>query len=198
MTQPEDTGYPQAYGVSVPVDQVQRHILVARGVNVMLDEDVAALYGVPWETMMLAVQRNMERFPEDFVFQLTEEECAALKSQKLVAQERDTCPHVFTEQGVAMVSSVLSSPRAVQIGIEMMRTLVQLRETLAGRQDLTQHLHALEQRYDMQFKQVFDALNRLTPPQPASEETKRRLGFPLPSEAEAKPRRGSGPGPTTL
>jgi ORF6N domain len=194
MTQQEDANYPQAYGVSVPVEQVQRNILVARGVNVMLDEDVAALYGVSREALLEAVEHKKERFPDDFVFQLNDQECAALKSQKLLAEARESCPHVFTEQGVAMVSSVLDSPRAIQIGIEMMRTLIQLREALAGREDLSQHLHLLEQRYDSQFKQVFDALNRLTPPLP--EEPKRRLGFPIPSDSEHH--RSSGPGPTTL
>ena len=178
MTQEQDANAPQPYGVSVPVEQVQRQILVIRGQNVMLDDDVAALYDVSRQVLMLAVQRNMERFHEDFVFQLNEQEVAGLKSQDLVPAMRRSAPHVFTEQGVAMLSSVLAGPRAVQISIAMMRTLVQLREALAGREDLSQHLQQLEQRYDTQFKQVFDALNKLTPPLP--EEPKPPLGFPLP------------------
>jgi hypothetical protein len=174
---------PQLYGVSVPVDEVQRHVLVVRGQNVMLDDDVAALYGVARPVALLAVQRNLERFPEDFVFQLNQQEVEALRSQKLVQPGRRSRPHVFTEQGVAMLSSVLSSPRAVQLNIELMRTFIHLRETLAGSQDLTQQLRTLEQRYETQFKQVFDALNKLTPPFP--EEEKPRLGFPLPQSEDS-------------
>jgi hypothetical protein len=169
---------PRAYGVSVSVGQVERQILVVRGRNVMLDSDVAALYGVTRRALLVAVKRNVERFPDGFVFQLDEAEFAQLQSQTLVEKGRRVPPCVFTEEGVAMLSGVLSSPRAIQINIEIMRMMIQLREALAGREDLSQRLHQLEQRYDTQFKQVFDALNQLTPPLP--KEPKPKLGFPLP------------------
>jgi hypothetical protein len=181
--QPSDSGDgsdPRAYGVSVPVERVERQILVVRGRNVMLDSDVAALYGVTRRALLVAVKRNAERFPDGFVFQLNEAEFAQLQSQALVEAGRRTPPCVFTEEGVAMLSSVLTGPRAVQINIDLMRTLIQLRETLAGREDLSQRLNQLEQRYELQFKAVFDALNRLTLPLP--EESKRPMGFPVPTK----------------
>jgi hypothetical protein len=175
---PAQAGPPQPYGVSVPVEQVERQVLVVRGRNVMLDTDVAALYDVPRRMLLLAVKRNQERFPDDFVFQLNETEVSQLKQQGLILRSDRSLPCVFSEQGVAMLSSVLSAPRAVQINIELMRTFIQLRETLASRQDLAQRLNDLEQRYETQFKAVFDALNRLTAPLP--EEPKRHIGFPIP------------------
>jgi phage regulator Rha-like protein len=171
-------GDPHAYGVSVPVERVERQILVVRGRNVMLDSDVAALYGVSRRALLVAVKRNTERFPDGFVFQLNEAEFTQLQAQALVEKGRRAPPCVFTEEGVAMLSGVLTSPRAIQINIEVMQTFIRLREALAGREDLSQRVQQLEQRYDTQFKQVFDALNKLTPPLP--EESKPRLGFPLP------------------
>lgn len=144
----------------------------------MLDSDVAALYGVTRRALLVAVKRDAERFPDGFVFRLNDAEFTQLRSQSLVEAGRRAPPCVFTEEGVAMLSGVLGSPRAIQINIEIMRTLIQMREALAGGENLSQRLNQLEQRYETQFKQVFDALNKLTPPLP--EESKPRLGFPLP------------------
>lgn len=176
--------------------QVERHIYLIRGEKVMLDYDLAALYGVPTKALNLAVKRNSGRFPEDFMFQLTRGETEALRLQigtsntltfrgfprlrfqtetsKLRRGGRRYLPYAFTEQGVAMLSSVLRSPRAVQVNIAIMRTFVRLREMLLSNADLARKLNALERKYDSQFKAVFDAIRELMlPPEPP----KRQIGF---------------------
>jgi hypothetical protein len=147
---------------------------------VLLDEHLAALYGVEVRALNQAVKRNRERFPEDFMFQLSAEEVALLRSQ-LVTQERGGRgahrkyrPYAFTEQGVAMLSSVLRSERAIQVNIEIMRAFVRLRQMLQLNEDLARKLAALEARYDKQFKVVFDAIRELMEPPPP---TRRRIGF---------------------
>jgi hypothetical protein len=145
----------------------------------MLDETLAGLYGVDVRSLNQAVQRNIERFPEDFAFQLTENEVDHLRSQSVISNPvgrggRRFAPHAFTEQGVAMLSSVLRSPRAVQVNVEIMRTFVRLRQMLQQNTELARKLAALEKKYDAQFKVVFDAIRELmTPPVPS----KRRIGF---------------------
>jgi len=126
----------------------------------MLDAVLAELYGVETRSLVQAVQRNRERFPADFMFQLTAEEHEGLRSQVVISKGRGGRrypPYAFTEQGVAMLSSVLRSPRAVQVNIEIMRAFVRLREMLASHRDLARRLDELEQRYDAQFRAVFDA-----------------------------------------
>jgi ORF6N domain-containing protein len=154
-----------------------------RGHKVMLDADLAELYGVPTKALVQAVKRNPNRFPEDFMFHLTEQEVGALRSQTVTldakpsGQGRHTKyrPYAFTEQGVAMLSSVLRSDRAVQVNVEIMRTFVRLRRLVARDHELSRRLDALESRYDRQFKVVFDAIRELmTPPPPVP---KRRIGF---------------------
>jgi hypothetical protein len=145
----------------------------------MLDADLAELYRVPTKSLNLAVKRNADRFPEDFAFQLTPDEVANLRFQfetsKRVRGGRRYLPHAFTEQGVAMLSSVLRSPRAVQVNIAIMRAFVRLREMLMSNADLARKLLALENKYDAHFKIVFDAIRELMegPPPPP----KPRIGF---------------------
>lgn len=164
----------------VPMERVERMVLVLRGHRVMLDEDLAGLYGVPVKRLNEQVRRNLERFPEDFMFQLTAEEAGALRSQIATlnaggrGQHRKYLPYAFTEQGVAMLSSVLRSPRAVQVNIEIMRAFVRLRQMLQQNAGLARKLAALEKKYDAQFKVVFDAIRDLmTPPV----KPKARIGF---------------------
>ena len=157
-----------------------------RGHKVLLASDLAALYGVQTKALIQAVKRNAERFPADFAFQLTEQEVRALRSQIVTLDEapsrpqgRGRCakyvPFAFTEQGVAMLSSVLRSKQAVQVNVEIMRAFVRLRGLVARDQHLARRLDDLESRYDRQFKVVFDAIRELMmPPAPAP---KRRIGF---------------------
>src|SRR5205814_3586599 len=136
--------------------QVERRILLIRGQKVMLDTDLAKLYGVPTKSLNLAVKRNAERFPEDFMFQLTGDEAAGLRfhfeTSKSGRGGRRYRPYAFTEQGVAMLSSVLRSLRAVQVNIAIMRTFVRLREMLLSHADLARKLAALENKYHAQVK----------------------------------------------
>ena len=164
----------------VPLAHVERTILFIRGYKVILDADLAAMYGVETRELVQAVKRNRERFPEDFMFRLTEEESGSLRSQAVIlkkggrGQHRKYLPHAFTEQGVAMLSTVLRSPRAVQVNIEIMRAFVRLRQMLLDNADLARKLAALEQKYDAQFKVVFDAIRELMEP---GAKPKRRIGF---------------------
>lgn len=164
----------------IPVERIARSILLIRGQKVMLDEALAALYEVEVKVLNQAVRRNAGRFPTDFMFQLTAEETVFLRSQFVTlktgsGRHRKYLPYAFTEQGVAMLSSVLRSKRAVRVNIEIMRAFVQLRQMLSSNTDLARKLAALEKRYDAQFKVVFDAIRELTAP-PESP-GKRRIGF---------------------
>jgi hypothetical protein len=145
----------------------------------MLDEDLAALYGVDVKALNQAVKRNRERFPADFMFQLSRQEVRLLRSQTVTAKSgrggRRTEPFAFTEQGVAMLSSVLRSPRAVSVNVEIMRAFVRLRGVLASHADLARKLDALEQKYDAQFKTVFDAIRALMASPPVA--PKPAIGF---------------------
>ncbi|MGD0948115.1 MAG: ORF6N domain-containing protein [Candidatus Binatia bacterium] len=162
---------------AVSVSDVAQLILIVRGRRVMLDADLAALYGLPTKVLVQAVKRNRERFPPDFMLQLTDAEFENLRSQFATSSQwggRRYPPYAFSEQGVAMLSSVLRSKRAVQVNIEIMRAFVRLRRVLASHKDLAQKLRELEQRYDGQFKLVFDAIRGLM----SQPETKRRrIGF---------------------
>jgi hypothetical protein len=127
--------------------------------------------------LVQAVKRNKSRFPSDFMFQLTYQEVANLKSQIVISSwggHRRSTPYAFTEQGVAMLSTVLNSERAIQVNIEIMRAFVQLREMIASHKDLAKRLDELEKKYDMQFKSVFDAIRQLMAP---IEPPRRRIGF---------------------
>ncbi len=151
------------------VERVTRSILLVRGEKVLLDEHLAGLYGVDVKALNQAVKRNLERFPADFMFQLTRAEWQNLKSQIVTSSleshgGRRAAPFAFTEQGVAMLSSVLRSGQAVKVNIEIMRAFVRLRELLATHQDLARKLKKLEQKYDAQFRAVFDAIRQLMVP----------------------------------
>ena len=164
---------------TVPSEFIERSILLIRGQKVMIDSALASLYGVQTRTLVQAVRRNLGRFPEDFMFQLTKEEFDILRSQTVTSGSRwggrRYPPYAFTEQGVAMLSSVLHSERAVQVNIEIMRAFERLREMLASHRDLARRLDELEQRYDEEFRAVFDAIRQLMSSQTQSA---RRLGFP--------------------
>ena len=135
----------------------------------MLDADLAVLYGVSTKRLNEQVKRNRSRFPDDFMFQLTAEEVRSLRSQFATSKQgrggRRYAPLVFTEQGIAMLSTVLNSERAIQVNIEIMRAFVRLREMIATHKELARKLEALEKRYDAQFRVVFDAIRELTAPQ---------------------------------
>ena len=167
-------------------------IVLLRDQRAMLDADLAELYGVPTKALVQAVKRNLTRFPADFMFQLTAEEFSALKSQTVTSKPgrggRRSAPYAFTEQGVAMLSSVLGSPRAIAVNIEIMRTFVRVRELAATHSELAKRLSELEEQTGLlsmqhdtfsrntrnQLKQVFDALRELMTPPPARS---RPIGF---------------------
>jgi len=154
----------------LPQERILLAIHVIRDQRVMLDADLAVLYDVEVRALNQAVKRNIARFPEDFAFKLTDAEVADLRSQIVISSwgGRRYLPFAFTEQGVAMLSSVLRSARAVQVNIEIMRTFVRLRRALAGHEELSRKLDELEARYDRQFRAVFDAIRQLmTPPSAA-------------------------------
>ncbi len=158
-------------------EQVERNILLIRGHRVMLDADLAKLYGVPTKSLNQAVKRNTTRFPADFMFQLTPTETTALRSQFVTSKNRggrQYRPYVFTEQGVAMLSSVLNSERAIQVNIAIMRAFVQLREMIGSNKGLARRLNELEKKYDSQFRVVFEAIRELmAEPEPKV----KRIGF---------------------
>jgi len=164
----------------IPIERIARAIVLIHGQKVMLDADLAELYGVETKALNRAVKRNIGRFPGDFMFQLTTEEAERLRYQIGTlktgrGRHRKYRSYAFTEQGIAMLSSVLHSERAVRVNIEIMRAFVQLRQMLSSHADLARKLAALEKKYDAQFKVVFDAIRELTaPPEPPS---KRRIGF---------------------
>ena len=162
-------------------EQIEQAILLIRGQRVMLDRDLAALYGVATGNLNKALQRNLERFPADFMFQLTLEEaqmCLPSRFQSGIlkrGQNIKYLPKVFTQEGVSMLFSVLRSPRAVQVNIAIMRAFVRLREMLLSNSGLARKLADLERRYDSQFKAVFDAIRQLMAPPPAP--PKPEIGF---------------------
>lgn len=166
----------------VPVERIERRILLLRGQKVMLRGDLAVLYDVEPRALVQAVKRNLDRFPADFMFQLTRAEFANLKSQTVTSSwggVRRATPYAFTEQGVAMLSSVLNSPRAVKVNIEIMRAFVRLRLVLSTHADLARKLAALERKYDAQFREVCAAIRELMVPK---ETRKEPIGFRPPSK----------------
>jgi len=159
---------------------VRSRILILRGEKILMDSDLAEMYGVATKALLQQVMRNLERFPEDFMFQLSRDEAVQLRAISATAAKRPLTrlPYAFTEQGVAMLSSVLRSTRAVQVNIAIMRAFVQLRQMIASHGDLARKLKALERKYDDQFKVVFDAINALmTESEAAIEKHGRKIGF---------------------
>lgn len=190
------------------VPRIEGRILLIRGLRVMLDADLAQLYGVETRAVVQAVKRNAGRFPADFMFQLDAAEWNSLRSQTVISNAagvgvgrggRRTAPYAFTEQGVAMLSSVLSSERAVAVNIEIMRTFVRVRELAATHQDLAKRLTELEMKtesLDMQhdtfsrntrnqLRQIFDALRELAAPAEPPPPPKRPIGFVTPEDKPA-------------
>ena len=174
----------------IPTERIERAILLIRGQKVMLDSDLAELYGVSTKAFNQAVKRNASRFPDDFMFQLTTEEAAALRSQFVTlkpgrGRHRKYLPYVFTEQGVAMLSSVLNSDRAIGVNIAIMRAFVRLREILATHKDLARQLDDHDRKlgeHDQKFQIVFEAIRQLMAPPAAPK--RRRIGF-LPDADDA-------------
>ena len=156
-------------------------IMCVRGLRVMLDRDLAELYGVKTKVLVQAVKRNIARFPEDFMFQLTGSEFENLRSQSVTSNRggRRYPPYAFTEQGVAMLSSVLRSDRAVQVNIAVMRIFVQLRRSLSNHAELSERLAEMEQRFDARFKVVFRAIRQLM--EHRDNKRKQTIGF-IPKE----------------
>jgi hypothetical protein len=160
----------------IPHERIDRRIFIIRDSKVLLSHDLAELYEVETRILNQAVSRNRDRFPEDFMFRLTTEEYESLRSQIVISNRGGTRyrPYAFTEQGVAMLSSVLKSERAVRVNIEIMRAFVRLREMLSTNAELSERIEELELRYDGKFRIVFDAIDQLHE-QPTKEN--RRIGF---------------------
>jgi len=161
----------------VPVERIENKILFFRGYKVILDSDLAELYEVDTGQLTRQVKRNIDRFPKDFMFQLTEKEFKNLKSQFATSSQggRRYRPYAFTEQGVAMLSSVLNSKRAIQVNIQIMRTFTKLRDMIATHKDLKRKLKDMEKKYDKQFQVVFQALEQLLEEPEAK--PKKQIGF---------------------
>jgi hypothetical protein len=164
----------------VPIEVIEKKILLIGGQKVMLDSDLAALYGVTTKRLNEQVRRNLKRFPTDFMYQLSREEFESLRSHFATSSSwggRRTPPYVFTEQGIAMLSSVLNSNRAIDVNIQIMRTFVKLREMISTHKDLAKKLSDLEKKYDGQFQIVFEAIRQLIE---VEEKPKRKIGFIYP------------------
>ncbi len=178
----------------IPVERIEHNIVLVRGQKVLIDRVLAEMYGVETRSLIQAVQRNADRFPADFMFQLNDEEVGLLEAHSADARQagrggRRYAPYAFTEQGVAMLSSVLRSPRAVRVNIEIMRAFVKLRRLLASHADLARRIDELEGKYDEQFKFVFDAIRMLmTEPQEEEEPKKTPIGFRVPEEPQIEPK----------
>jgi phage regulator Rha-like protein len=182
----------------IPVERIERLIFLIRGQRVMLDRDLAILYGVPTKVLNQAVKRNKDRFPEDFMFQLTHQEGKSwwtevmdrrLRSQNVTlkrGQHMKYRPYAFTEHGILMLSSVLNSERAIQVNIAIMRAFVRLRKMVASHVELARKLEALEKKYDAQFKVVFEAIRQLMA---SREKQPKKIGFQLRERRAAYGRR---------
>lgn len=165
-------------------ESIEKLIYLIRGERVMLDQDLAELYGVETKALVQAISRNLNRFPSDFMFQLSFQEFSALRSQIVTSKGRGgrrSIPYAFTEHGVAMLSSVLRSERAVEINIQIIRAFVRLRQLIATHAGLAEKLERLEEKYDVQFKVVFEAIRKLMGETPIP--AKRQIGFGRDKEA---------------
>jgi hypothetical protein len=170
---------PSHVAAPIPSERIDSRIYLVRGQKVLLDRDLAELYGVETRALNQAVRRNKERFPRDFLFTLTRDEIRRI-SQIVISSDLkfSKSVSVFTEQGVAMLSGLLNSPRAIAVNIEIMRAFVRLRQMIASSADLARKLASLEKKYDAQFKVVFDAIRELmTPVEDRAPAHKREIGF---------------------
>lgn len=191
---------------SLATGTITKHIVVLRHHKVLLDADLAELYGVPTKVLLQAVKRNLDRFPADFMFQLDDEEWNSLRSQIVTSNigrgGRRYAPYAFTEQGVAMLSSVLGSSQAIAVNIEIMRAFVRLREVIVSNKELAHRLDELENKADLmelkhdtfehntrvQLKQIFEAIRELMAAPEPELPKKRTIGFVTPDDAPAKPK----------
>jgi len=173
----------------IPNERIVQSIFVVRGQKVMIDNDLSILYGVETKVLNQSVKRNTDRFPEDFMFRLTNEEADSLRSQIVTLKNqplypqsntpkrgahRKYQPYVFTEQGILMLSSVLKSERAIQVNIQIVRTFIKLREMLSNYKEVREKIESMEKKYDQRFKIVFDTLKQLLREE---EKPKRKIGF---------------------
>ena len=163
----------------IPLEVIEKKILLIAGQKVMLDSDLAALYGVTTKRLNEQVRRNLKRFPSDFIYQLSAEEFESLRSHFATikigrGKHRKYLPYVFTEQGIAMLSSVLNSDRAIEVNIQIMRTFVKLREMISTHKDLARKLSELEKKYDGQFQIVFEAIRQIIE---VEAKPKKKIGF---------------------
>ena len=165
---------------AIPAERIESCIYLIRGQKVILDSDLAALYGVETKVLKRAVRRNRERFPADFMFPLNNQELMRLRCQNGTSKTgrggSRYLPYAFTEQGVAMLSGVLTSSRAIKVNVEIMRAFVRLRKILSSHAELARKLEELEKKYDSQFKVVFDAIRQLMAP---GEGQEKKIGFQL-------------------
>jgi hypothetical protein len=171
--------------LAIPSERIEKAILLIRGQKVMLDKDLAELYGVETKQLKRAVRRNIHRFPSDFMFELTKGEYDSLRYQFGTlkrGQHTKYLPLAFTEQGVAMLSSVLNSRRAIETNILIMRAFVRLREMISTHKDLLRKVEEMEKKYDRQFQVVFEAIKQLMA---EPEKPKKRIGFEV-KEAAAR------------
>jgi hypothetical protein len=172
------TKQPAKMEMIVPQEIIESKIFFVRGKKVMIDRDLAKLYGVETKGLNQAVKRNRERFPDDFMLQLTKEEFENWKSQFVTSNSEKRGlrkkPYVFTEHGILMLSNVLSSPKAIQVNIQIMRIFIKMREMLANHVELKQKIETMEKKYDYQFKAIFEAIKQLleSPSKP-----KKLIGF---------------------
>ena len=178
--------------IRIPIERIEQAILLIRGQKVMLDADLAVLYEVPTKALNQAVKRNERRFPPDFMFRLTKKEKGELvtncdRFERL--KHSSALPRAFTEQGVSMLSSVLKSDRAIDVNVEIMRAFVRLRQLMATHTDLARKLTALEQKYDKQFKVVFDAIRALMSP---TAKPRKKIGFIVKEKQSAYGKRTKG------
>jgi hypothetical protein len=174
----------------IPIELIASKIYLIRSSKVMLDRDLAELYDVETKQLKRAVRRNINRFPEDFMFQLTKEEYQSLRSQfgtlKRGAHSKYT-PMAFTEQGVAMLSSVINSDRSIEVNIAIMRAFVKLREMMATHSDLKRKIESMEKKYDEQFQIVFEAIKQLLTEE---EKPKKKIGYTVKEKQKAYAKRG--------
>lgn len=193
---------PRGNEALVPAERIAQSILLLRGQKVLLDTDLAELYGVTTKRFNEQVRRNLERFPGDFMFQLTQAEWESLRSQFATlktgrGQHRKYLPYAFTEHGAIMAATILNSPRATEVSVYVVRAFVQLRDLLAGNKELAAKLAELETRierkldsHDQAIAGLIDAIRELMrPPEPSK---KRPIGFVIPEERPAKPKAAKG------
>ena len=167
----------------IPVERIEKAIYLIQGEKVILDSDLAILYGVETRSLIQAIKRNIRRFPKNFMFQLTKDEFSSLRSQFVISKGkggRRSLPYAFTEHGVIMAANVLNSERAVQASVEVVNAFIRLRQMLASNVELSRRLDDLESKYDRQFKVVFDAIRQLmSPPLPG----RKQIGFRSPADS---------------